>query len=140
MLAGRVSRNENKNDAVDVLDGELPQAPRLLFQGLNDVHAQRLQFLVGRIDIGGKDPVNRSRKRRGRFAEEYHRVAAGHGANAVGIELADGKAEGIAIVPLRAFDIGNGQFRNWRTERGGFAGHRSFLDPHSTPIRGEVPR
>src|SRR5215469_6226219 len=44
---------------VDIFHRELTQAPRLPLERFDDSCASRAQFFVGRVDVGGKYPVNR---------------------------------------------------------------------------------
>src|SRR5580658_7136984 len=60
--------------AVDILDGELPYPPGLLFQRIHDVCAERFQLLVRRVDVAGENPVNGGLKWRMSLAKEYRHL------------------------------------------------------------------
>src|SRR4051812_20070342 len=64
-------------------------------------------------------PMNRRLERRCPLPKEDRNVAPRHRSDClVRIEPADLESERVPIVLLRAFDIGNRQFRHWRTDRG----------------------
>ena len=105
---------EIESVSVDILDGELPQPPRLGFQGLNDVRTRRFQLVVCGIDIFGEYPMNGGLKWPSSLPKKYRHVRSRHGPNVfVRIEPANLKAECVPIVLLGAFNIGDGQFGNW---------------------------
>ena len=70
--------------SVEIFDGELPDAPRFIFEGIHDVGAGRFHFEVDSIDVSGEDPVDRRLKWGLPLAEEYCYWAARHGSNVVG--------------------------------------------------------
>src|SRR5581483_10557546 len=110
---------EVEDVAVEVLHGELAQSPGLCFKRLDDVCARGLEFLVGGIDVVGEDPLNGGFERGLAFAEKDGDRRARDGADFfAGVEPSDLEAEYVAVVLLRAFDIGNGEFGDGLTERG----------------------
>src|ERR1700744_3867975 len=46
------------DQAVEIGGGELPLSPGFFFEGSDDVGAEGLQLLVGRLDVFGEDPVD----------------------------------------------------------------------------------
>jgi len=105
----RLAVMEVEDVPVEVLDGELADAPGLEFEGVSDVGAGRLKVLVGGVDVFGEDPVDGRLERPLPPAEKDCGLAVGHGADffAWG-EPCDFEAEDIAVVLLGAFDVGDG--------------------------------
>jgi hypothetical protein len=99
--------------SVEIADGELTQAPGFFLQGIHDVCAGRLQFPIPGVDIFGEDPVNGGLEWGLAPAKKYYRLIAGDGADFfAGVEPANRKAEGVAVMLLGALDIRDWQLRH----------------------------
>jgi hypothetical protein len=117
-----------KEVSVDILHGELADAPGFCFQRIDDVCAEGLQFLIRRIDVWCEHPVNGGLEGRLPLAKEDGHVRSHHGSDSlVRVEPANLKAKRIAVVLLRTLDIHNRQLGHRRTNRSQilFFGHRS---------------
>src|SRR5262245_21985738 len=99
--------------AILILDGELPEPPRLVHERLDDVRAQRTQLGVGGVDVGGKHPMNGRLEWRLPSTKEDRDLSSRYRAELLlGIEPGDVEAEHVAIVRLRTFDVGDRQLRH----------------------------
>jgi len=67
--------------SIDIFHSELAQTPRLLLERFNDSCAPRAQFLVSRVDVRRKDPVNRRFEWAASSAKENRDVIARDGAD-----------------------------------------------------------
>ena len=102
---------EIEDVAVEVLDGELADAPGLCLEGVGDVGAGGLEVVVSGVDVFGEDPVDGWLEGEFTFAEEEGGVAVGNRADfsAFG-EPGDVEGEDVAVVVLGAFYVGDGEF------------------------------
>jgi hypothetical protein len=67
--------------SIDIFHGELAQTPRLLLKRFNDACAPRAQFLVSRVNVGRKYPVNSGLEWAVSSAEEDREVITRDGTN-----------------------------------------------------------
>src|SRR5271166_2497538 len=106
---------------IQILHGELPQSPRLCLQWIDDLRTQRHQFLVRRVDVLRKDPVDGGFEWRLPLPEENYHLVAGDGANFFAwVKPSDLKAQSIFVMLLRAFNISDRQLRYRRANHAQF--------------------
>jgi hypothetical protein len=104
--------------SVDIFDCKLAQTPRLLLERFNDSGASRAQFLVRRIDVRRKYPVDRGFEWADSPAKENRDVSARDSADiASGIQPTNLEAERIAVVLLGSLHVLNREFRRGMAER-----------------------
>jgi hypothetical protein len=102
---------EVEDIAVEVLDGELTDAPGFCFQGVGDVGAGGLEVLVGGVDVFGEDPVDGRLEGGFSFAEEEGGVAVGDSADFFAFgEPGDVEVEDVAVVFLGTLYVGDREF------------------------------
>src|SRR5690348_2494569 len=109
---------------VEVFDRELPESPRLGFERLDDVRAGGLELGITLVDFRRMHPEHRGFEGRGALAEENRRVIPVHRADLLaGLDPADLETERVAVVSLRALDVGNREFGDGRVEGRGLRVH-----------------
>ena len=104
--------------SIDIFHGELVQTPALLLERFNDSRAPRAQFLVSRINVRCKYPVNSRFKRAASSAKENHGVVARDGADIASRILPTNlEAECVAVMLLSSLHVLNREFRRGLPER-----------------------
>src|SRR5262249_58772262 len=104
--------------SIDIFHRELAQTPGLLPQRFNDSCAPRAQFLVSRVDVRRKYPVNSRFKGTASSAEENCDVIARDGADiAPWIQPTNLEAERIAVMLLSPLHVLNRELRRGGGER-----------------------
>ena len=120
---------EVEDVAVEVLDGELADAPGLQLQGFDYVGAYGLEVLEGSFDVFREDPVDRGFEGCFFLAEKEGCLPVGNGADLfAGREPCDLEAENVAVVLLGTLDIHDRQLRYRRTWDG------QLLDGHEVSL------
>jgi hypothetical protein len=66
---------------IDVFDGELAQTPRLSLERFDNACAPRAKFRASRVDVRGKDPMDRRFEPTASPVEENRDVVARDGAD-----------------------------------------------------------
>jgi len=115
-MGRRLPVMEVEEVAVEVLDGELADAPGLGLERVDDMGAGRLEILVGGVEVFGEDPVDGWLEGGFSSAEEEGGFPVDHGTDFfAGGEPCDLEAEDVAVVLLGAFDVGDWELGDGRS-------------------------
>ena len=98
--------------SIDIFHGELAQTPGLLLERFNDSCAARAQFLISRVNVRRKYPVNSRFEWAASPAKENRDVIARDGADiASWIQPSNLNAERIAVMLLSPLHVLNRELR-----------------------------